>query len=159
MNILPTERKIFKLIGSKAETLERLHRRTEVSDTLSSRRTERSFVGKIEGNEFRLISSAIWKGAFCVMTGAIDTQRGYVRVEIHRVFRILIGAILCFPMIAVLISATTGSPEFSPMLIVVALAQTLILRYAFVGIAFRLLAREGLNRLRDTLDVEWIAAE
>ena len=50
----------------------------------------------------------------------------------------------------------TKAQEFSPILILVMIGQILIIRYAFIGLAFKFLSRESLNRLRDVLDLEWI---
>lgn len=91
MKIFPTKELKFKLIDDQAETLNRLNRRTEKSENLTSQITDKSFRGIINRNEFKIISSAIGKGAFCVMTGTIESDKGNVKVEIHKVFRILLS--------------------------------------------------------------------
>jgi len=156
MMLFPTDRKEFKLIGSQSETLDRLQRRTEVSDALTSRRADHSFVGFVRENEFTLISAEIGRGAFCVMTGAINSDSGHVRVEIHKVFKILTGIMMCFPVIAMLVSAISGGAGVPSKFILVAVVQVLFIRYVFIGIAFRLLSKASLRRLRDVLDVEWV---
>lgn len=156
MKIFPTKELNFKLIDDQAETLNRLNRRTEKSENLTSQYTDKSFRGIINGNEFKIISSAIGKGAFCVMTGAIESDKGNVKVEIHKVFRILLSIILCFPVIGILIAILTGQEEPNPIFILVVIGQILIIRYAFIGLAFKFLSRQSLNRLRDVLDFEWI---
>ncbi|MBC3760064.1 hypothetical protein H7U19_16775 [Hyunsoonleella sp. SJ7] len=156
MKIFPTKELNFKLIDDQAETLNRLNRRTEKSENLTSQHTDKSFRGIINGNEFKLISSAIGKGAFCVMTGAIESDKGNVKVEIHKVFRILLSIILCFPIVGILIAILTGQEEPNPIFILVVIGQILIIRYAFIGLAFKFLSRQSLNRLRDVLDLEWI---
>ena len=55
-----------------------------------------------------------------------------------------------------LISILTGQEEPNPIFILVVVGQILIIRYAFIGLAFKFLSRQSLNRLRDVLDVEWI---
>lgn len=156
MNIFPTKEQRFKLIGEQTETLNRLNRRTEKSKNLTSQYTDKSFRGIINGNEFKIISSTIGKGAFCVMTGEINSDKGHVKVEIHKVFRILLSIILCFPIIGITIAILTGTEEFSPVFILVAIGQILIIRYAFIGMALKFLSNASLNRLRDVLDFEWI---
>ncbi|WP_411831025.1 hypothetical protein [Mariniflexile sp. AS56] len=156
MNIFPTKELKFKLIDDQAETLNRLNRRTEKSENLTSQHTDKSFRGIINGNEFKLISTTLGKGAFCVMTGTIESDRGNVNVEIHLVFRILLGAFLCFPIVAILIAILTGKEEPNPIFILVVIGQILVIRYAFIGLAFKFLSRESLNKLRDVLDFEWI---
>ena len=90
------------------------------------------------------------------MTGAIETDYGNMKVEIHKVFRILLSIILCFPIVGISIAILTGQEEPNPIFILVVVGQILIIRYAFIGLAFKFLLRQSLNRLRDVLDVEWI---
>jgi hypothetical protein len=142
MNIFPTKEQEFKLIDTQEETLDRLNRRTEKSENLTSANTDKSFRGIINGNEFKIISSVIGKGAFCVMTGKINSKNGHVKIEIHKVFKVLLSIILCFPIIGIFI--------------LVIIAQILFIRYVFIGMAFKFLSRESLNRLRDVLDLEWV---
>ncbi|TRZ42456.1 hypothetical protein [Robertkochia solimangrovi] len=156
MKIFPTKELKFKLIDDQAETLNRLIRRTEKSENLTSQHTDKSFRGIIMENEFKIISSAIGKGAFCVMTGAIESDKGNVKVEIHKVFRILLSLLLCFPIIGLIALTLTKAQEYSAILILVMIGQILIIRYAFIGLVFKFLSRESLNRLRDVLDLEWI---
>lgn len=152
MKIFPSKDLKFKLLDEQEDSLKRLKRRTDKSENLISRYTEKSFRGIIAGNEFKLISSAIGKGAFCVMTGKIDSEKGNVKIEIHKVFRILLSIMLSFPIIGLVILIR----DFSPISILVAIGQILIIRYAFIGLAFKFLSKESLNRLRDVIDFEWI---
>lgn len=156
MNIFPTKERKFRLLDDKAETLNRLQRRTEKSKNLTSQYTDKSFRGIINGNEFKLISSAIGKGAFCVMNGRIESDRGKVKVEIHKAFRVLLSIILCFPFIGMIALIITKAKDFSPILILVVIIQLLIIRYAFIELSFRLISKQSLNRLRDVMDFEWI---
>ncbi len=156
MKIFPTKELNFKLIDDQAETLNRLNRRTEKSENLTSQYTDKSFRGIIKGNEFKIISSSIGKGAFCVMTGEIESEKGNVKVEIHKVFRILLSVFLCFPIIGLIALTLTKAQEFSPIMILVMIGQILIIRFVFIGFAFKFLSKESLNRLRDVIDLEWI---
>jgi len=156
MKIFPTKILNFQLVGNQEETLERLNRRTEKSDRLVSISTDKSFVGKVEKNKFRLISSKIENGAFCVMSGIIDEEKGQVKVEIHKVFRFFMSIFLLFPIIGFLILLITKQEEFSLIMVLVVIGQILIIRYAFIELAFKLISQRSLNRLRDVLDIEWI---
>jgi len=155
MKFYPSKIMNFSLIGSDAETLDRLQRRTEVSESLTSQYTDKTFRGWVKGNKFRLISSAIGKGAFCVMTGEVNDQKGYVNVSIHKAFKVLLSILLCFPVVGILIAILTGAETFHPVFIVVVIGQVIFLRYVIIEIAFRVLSKQSLQRLRDVLDVEW----
>ena len=155
MKIFPTKALKFKLIDDQAETLDRLNRRTEKSKNLTSAHTDKSFRGIINGNEFKIISSVIGKGAFCVMTGEIESDRGNVKVEIHKAFRVLLSVFLLFPIFGLIAMIVNGTEEFSPIFILVMIGQILIIRYAFIGLLFNNTSKQSLNRLRDVLDFEW----
>lgn len=109
----------------------------------------------INGNEFKVISSLIEKGAFCVMTGKINSENVIVKVETYKVFEILLSIFLCFPVVGMIVLILRNSQEFLPILILVMIGQILIIRYVFIGLAFRFLSEDFLNRLPDVLDFEW----
>ena len=90
------------------------------------------------------------------MTGAIEPDKGKVKVEIHKAFQILLSIILCLPIVGILVAILTRQEEPNPIFILVVIGQVLIIRYAFIGLAFKFLSRQSLNRLRDVIDVEWI---
>ena len=156
MKIFPTKELKFRLVDDQEKSLNRLRRRTEKSKNLTSSLTDKSFRGTINGNNFKLISSAIGKGAFCVMSGTIESERGTVRIEIHKIFRIILSIFLCLPIIAIVLAALIGKEEPNPIFIVVIIVQIAFIRFVFIGLLFRFLAIDSLNRLRDVLDVEWI---
>ena len=64
MNIFPKSDYTFKIIGEETETLERLKRRTELSESLKSNITDKSFRGIINDNTFRIIYQKLEKDHF-----------------------------------------------------------------------------------------------
>lgn len=153
MKIFPTSDYSFKLLGEPIESFERLKRRTLISDSLSSKITDKSFLGIINNNSFRLISSEIGRGAFCVLNGEIIDKNGTIKIEINKPFQILLSVILCLPIV-VLISQLFSQDSHLFLLLVVALGQILIIRFMFIEIAFKKLSKNSLNRLSDVLDIE-----
>lgn len=156
MKIFPTSSYTFKIIGAESESLDRLKRKTEISESLTSQITDKSFRGIIKNNTFRIISSEIGKGAFCVLTGKIDDKNGQIDVEINKAFRILLTVLLCFPFIGLIAQIFTNKEEFSIIFILVAILQLLMIRYVFIEFAFRRLSKSSLNKLSDVLDIEQI---
>ena len=51
MNIFPKSTYTFKIIGEETETIERLKRRTELSESLTSSITDKSFRGIIKNKD------------------------------------------------------------------------------------------------------------
>ena len=156
MKLFPTLQRQFKLINDSGETLNRLNRRTDRSEKLISGYTDKSFRGIINGNEFKIISSVVGIGAFCVMSGVIELKKGNVKVEIHKVFRVLLSIILLFPLVGFVAMTTIKLEVISSIFILVTIGQILMIRYLFVGTLFRVLAKLSLNKLRDILDLEWV---
>ncbi|MCF6141782.1 hypothetical protein L1S34_10840 [Flavobacterium sp. K77] len=156
MSIFPKSDYTFKIIGEETETIERLKRRTEQSESFISNITDKSFRGIIKDNTFRIISSEIGKGSFCVLSGEINNQNGQVNVEINKAFRILLSVLLCFPFIGLIAQFFTNKEEFSIIFVLVVLLQILMIRYLFIEFAFRRFSRSSLNKLSDVLDREHI---
>jgi len=154
MKIFPKSDYTFKIIGEETETLERLKRRTEASESLTSKITDKSFLGIIKENTFRIISSEIGKGAFCVLTGKIVNKDGQVEVEINKAFRILLSVFLCFPFVGLIAQFFSNTEEFSLIFILVAILQLLIIRYVFIEFAFRRFSKSSLSKLSDVLDID-----
>lgn len=155
MKIFPTKELRFKLLDSKAETIERLKRRTEFSEKMTSNFTDKSFRGILKDDEFKIISSEIGKGALCIMTGKIDNENSYVNVEINKAFRILFSIFFLMPVLAIIIE-TVKNPNDILVLLVVAIGQILMIRYFFIGLFFSRMSKQSLNRLRDVLDIEFV---
>jgi len=156
MEIFPSQVYEFGLINGQDETLERLKRRTEESDSLTSKLTEKSFIGNVSGNRFRIISSTIGKGTFCTMTGFISYEKGEVKLEISKPFKILLTILMILPFIVFLAQVFSASQEFSPVFILVFLGQVLIIRFFFIGLFFKILSQQSLSRLSDVLDTKWV---
>jgi uncharacterized membrane protein len=156
MDIFPKSNYTFKIIGEETETLERLKRRTEPSESLTSSITDKSFRGVVKDNTFRIISSEIGKGAFCVLTGEINDKNGQVEVEINKAFQILLSILLLFPFIGVIAQTFSNKEGFSIIFIIVAILQLLMIRYFFIELAFRRFSKSSLNKLSEVLDIEHI---
>ncbi|CAM3509778.1 hypothetical protein [Flavobacterium chungbukense] len=156
MKIFPTSNYSFKLIGETTESLERLKRRTLISESLSSKITDKSFLGIIGNNNFTLISSEIGKGAFCVLNGEIINKNGTVKIEINKPFQVLLSVILCLPIAGLIFQLFSQEAHLFLLFIAVALGQILIIRFVFIEIAFKRLSKNSLNRLNDILDIEAI---
>ncbi len=152
MKIFPTNNYSFKIIGSEKEALDRLKRRTEQTENLSSKITDKVFLGTIKENHFKLISSDIGKGAFCVLTGQLENEKGEVHVEINKAFRILLSIFLCFPILGFIIQ--TVKNKFSTIFVLVLILQILMIRFVFIELAFKIFSKQSLNKLINILDID-----
>jgi hypothetical protein len=155
MKTFPTRELEFLLNDDPATTLKRLKRRTDHSTYL----TEKSFRGIINGYDFKLISSSVGKGAFCVMTGNLSLKKGKVQVNIHKVFKGFLSLFMMAPIIAISIGLILNLQKFALMPFLITIGQVFFIRYVFIELLFRWLSRQSLNRLRDVLDLEWISTQ
>ncbi|MOA24251.1 hypothetical protein D3C78_1449240 [compost metagenome] len=130
-------------------------RRTEISESLVSKRTEKSFIGAISENEFRVITSEIGIGALCVLSGNVNNQIGQINVELNKAFKVLFSIILCLPIIAVISVLFQDPSDFPFFLIVVVIFQILLIRL-MIEVFFRFVSKRSLNRLIDVLDADLV---
>ncbi|CAI2767664.1 hypothetical protein [Flavobacterium collinsii] len=154
MNLFPVSNYTFKIIGEQSESLDRLKRRTESSESLASKITDKSFIGTINNNAFKIISSEIGKGAFCVLSGEIVDNNGGINVEINKTFKILLSFLICLPLAGLILQAISQDNKFLILFILIAILECLMIRYIFIEFAFRILSKQSLNRLSDVLDIE-----
>lgn len=154
MNLFPVSNYTFKIIGEHSESLDRLKRRTESSESLASKITDKSFIGTINNNAFKIISSEIGKGAFCVLSGEIVDNNGGINVEINKTFKILLSFLICLSLAGLILQAISQDNKFLILFILIAILECLMIRYIFIEFAFRILSKQSLNRLSDVLDIE-----
>jgi hypothetical protein len=155
MELFPTKELRFVLLDTKVETIDRLTRRTELSESKTAAFTDKSFRGVIDGDTFSIISSEVGIGALCVMNGKIEGDKGYVAIQINKPFRILFAIILFMPVLAIVLGSLKN-PSDIPFLFLVGIAQVVIIRFFFIGLFFSKASRQSLNRLRDVLDIDYI---
>lgn len=152
MRIFPIKNFTLILRKSQAQTLKQLEDHTEEAIFLTSQRTDKTFRGEINDNEFRIISSAIGTGAFCVMSGHIGRQKGHVKVEIHKAFKVLLS--IGFALLISVSSLQFLKHGFDPNLLFLLTVYILFIRFVFIGLSFRFISKAGLRRMRDVLAIK-----
>ena len=156
MKLWPIKERQFLLVDTKERTLERLKRRTEYSEYLTSNHTDKSFRGSIYDNDFKVITSEIGVGAFCVLEGSIENDAGKIRVTIHKVFKGFLLLFMLFPVVAFVMIVFFQKEEFHWFMPILVLLQIGVIRFGFIELLFRRLSKRSLRSLRDVLDVTFI---
>ncbi|MBW8521950.1 hypothetical protein K0U91_05635 [Chryseobacterium chendengshani] len=156
MNILPVQNYEFDLIDSQTETLDRLKRKTETPDNLTSKITGKSFIGQVNQNKFNLRPSNIDKSTFCTLQGVLHVTKGEVKVEINKTFKVFLYFFLCLPFLGFFVQFFSAQERFSPVFILVCIGQILVIRYFFIGIFFRISSKIAVAKLLEVLDAEKI---
>ncbi|MGI9651179.1 hypothetical protein [Chryseobacterium sp. RLHN22] len=152
MQIFPSGIYQFTLNNSKEETLERLKRRTEISERLIAKNTDKTFVGQINQNRFQLLPSSFTAGSFCELTGIINNSNGEVLIEINRRFRFLLNIFYFLPILGLIVELISNPKGFSFVLLLVLPFHILVIRFLFIGIFFKRASKQTLARLSDVLD-------
>ena len=151
-NIFPNEILVLES-ELKAEELKKILLENTFKGSLStSNITKKKFIGKVNENDFKIISSKSPKSVFCVFNGVIteeNSTRIKINLKLHTGFRILfsVGTI-------VLASLLLVSPiELSEKLgqIFMFLILIIIGRFFFINILFNNIAENGINDLKSVL--------
>jgi hypothetical protein len=121
--------------------LERLKRRTEYFECLTTKNTDKSFRGVIEYNHFKLITPKIGFGAFCAMEGNINATTGTFKVTIHKVFKGFLSLFMLFLIAEFIMLTFFDEQEFSWVMPLVLLMQIAIIRFAIIELVFRRLSK------------------
>ena len=156
MNLFPTKEVKFRYKNTRENTHELLIQKTDVSKNLTSGFTKKPFRGMVYQTEFKIISSLIGFGAFCVMTGSLEPETGTVKIKVHNAFKILLSILVVFPFVAISIFAALKGEEITIGAFVPVLLFLLMFRFLMIGLGFKILAMFSLDRLRNELNIEWV---
>ncbi len=74
---------------TKEEILSILNDRTLKKTSLITEKTNKDFIGQINGDTFAVIDSAIRIGAACVINGRIDNSNIVLNTNLHKAFQLL----------------------------------------------------------------------
>lgn len=151
MKVFPTKIITVNLRDDRASTLAALRRNTELKNKLISIYTNKAFIGQVDDSGFKIISSEVGRGAFCIFTGVLQDSKGEVEISVHPAFRILLSILLLMPVIGFLISVATKKIDHSYMLLIPMILAVLFIRFVFMELCFRFISRTGLNKLKNIL--------
>ena len=104
MNIFPIKNYEIELLNDSSKALSELENNTLITDSLSSEWTKKAFIGQVNENGFKIISSEPGRGAFCVLNGKLESKKGLVEITINKAFRIMLSMIFLFPIVGFIIS-------------------------------------------------------
>ena len=151
--VFPIKNYEFKIGRESKIALIDLKKETEITDSLVTVITKKKFIGQVDNSNFKLITSIIGKGAFCVFNGKIKGNRGTLNVEIHKAFRILISIWLLLPTFGILASIVTIGFAKSIGLIAMIIIVLLILRFVIIELFFNSVTKNGIEKLKNTIGI------
>ena len=125
MKLFPSKHFTVELREDRVATLNELKRNTKLTDNLISSYTDKKFIGKVNDNGFKIISSEIGRGAVCVFTGELQDSQGKLEIRIHNAFKVMFSILLSYPLIGFgLITYNQGFEEAIKLLPVLIIAIT-----------------------------------
>ena len=153
MNIFPIKYYEIELLTDSSKALAELEKNTMITDSLDSEWTKKAFIGQVNKNGFKIISSEPGRGAFCVLSGKLESKKGSVEITINKAFRIMLSIIFLFPMVGFIISFFIKEIEVSISLIIPTLMSIIVFRFILTEIAFRIISKNGLNKLTSIIGI------
>ena len=84
MKIFPTKNYKIELINNFEKNIQILRLNTLQSDSLSTKLTNKEFIGRINGNHFEIINSKVGIGAYTVLKGDFSNHSVNIVAEVNR---------------------------------------------------------------------------
>src|SRR5690606_2208846 len=153
MKIFPTNKYEFEMTKESSDALSELEKNTMITDSLVSEWTKKTFIGQVNDNGFKIISSKPGRGAFCVLNGKLESKHGTLEITIHKAFRVMLSLIFLFPIIGFLIAIFTQEKEIIVSLIIPTLMSLVVFRFIFTELAFRIISSYGLKKLTEIIGI------
>ena len=153
MKIFPSNNYEFELTKESSNALSELEKNTLITDSLVSEWTKKAFIGQVNDNGFKIISSKPGRGAFCILNGKLEAKKGTLEIRVHKAFRIMLSLIYLFPIIGFTIAILTKENEIIMSLIVPTLMAIIVFRFIFTELAFRIISKNGMKKLTEIIGI------
>jgi len=153
MKLFPSKTFNVELRENHSIVIARLERKTDITDSLVSARTDKEFRGQVKRNKFKLISSEIGYGALCILIGQFDGKLGKIEIRLHKAFKVMFSILMLLPIIGFGIAVFTVGIENSYGLVIPLLMGILFIRYALLELSFRFSSKTGLDKLTKILGI------
>lgn len=153
MKIFPIKSYEIKLTDNPENNIKLLKLNTLESDSLSTKLTNKQFIGRINVNNFEIIGSEAGIGAFTVLRG--NFSDGYVNVvgEVNNPFKVLISIMFIFAIGGISYNAfKIGFPGAFGMLVPLTMFIG-FLRFVFLGLIFKRSFNLIFGKFNSLLDV------
>jgi hypothetical protein len=154
MKLFPGKTVTVKLTYDRATTINELRRNTKLTNLLGSYYTNKAFIGQVSDSGFKLVSSEIGRGVFCVFVGDLQDSFGELEIRLHNGFRIMTSILMLFPFIGLGIAIIEEGIENSISLVPVTVFAFLATRFLILEMPFRRISKTGLNKLKEVAGLE-----
>ncbi|WMI68181.1 hypothetical protein [Mangrovimonas sp. YM274] len=156
MTIFPTQKYLIELHDDYSTSLNELQKKTLPKEQFVSNWDKQTFIGEINESDFELKLSKKLYGSFCVFRGKLKKENGILEIKINKTIKIVLLALFLFPIIGLTTSLIKNGLKDSLDLIIPTLLFILILRFVFIELSFRIIAKKGLKKLTEIIGIEKI---
>ena len=149
MKIFPTNNFLLELNNESTEAIRNLQKETLSDEQFIVNWNDKTFIGTINQNEFKLRLSKKLYGGFCILKGKLENESGILETQVSKLFKVIFGGIVLFCLSGILISIIQNKLE-----ILIPLVMTiLIFRFVFIELGYRLVSKRGINKLAQILGI------
>lgn len=154
MTIFPSDEYEVELKNETSMVMNELKRNTKLSNSLVSEwGVKEAFIGRVDNNGFKIISSIVGFGAFCVLTGQFQNKEGFIKIQVHKTFRVLLSILMLFPFIWFGILVFLNGLQTATDLIIPFIFLLLFIRFVLLGLTYKFISKIGLNRLTEIIRI------
>lgn len=156
MNLFPTRVYTIELIEDSSIALNQIRQNTKLVDSFVSEITDKAFIGQVQENTFKVISSAKGYGAFCIITGEFQGKEGLIKLKVHHVFKILSSILMLLPILGIILTLFQREVENPIGLLFPAILGIVFVRFVILELNFRIISKKALDRLTETIRISEI---
>ncbi len=153
MKLFPSKKYSVTLYSESLPALEKLKRNTKHSDSLISSYTDKIFIGIVNKTNFKIITSFVGFGAFCVFVGEFKSHNGIIEIKIHKVFKGMLLIILSYPFIGLGLQLYQNGLENISDFILLMIFSLSIIRFGFIKLLFRIISNMGFKKLSKMIGI------
>lgn len=154
MTIFPSDEYEVELKNDISTGIKELKLNTKLSNSLASEwGVKEAFIGWVDNNGFKIISSIVGFGAFCTLTGRFQNKKGTIKIKVHKAFQILLSFLMLFPFIGFGILVFLNGLQTSIDLIIPLILLLLFIRFLLLGLTYKFISKMGLNRLIEIIGI------
>jgi len=153
MKLFPSKKYSVTLQSESLPALEKLKRNTKLSDSLISSYTNKIFIGIVNKTNFKIITSSIGFGAFCVFVGKFKNHNGTIEIRIHKVFKGMLLIIMSYPFIGLGLQLYQNGLENILEFILLMLFFLSIIRFGFIELFFWVISNKGFKKLSKMIGI------
>lgn len=154
MQLFPKQKYSITLLTDSSKALAALEKVTLSDDQFVANWKKQNFLGKVNATDFQIKLSKKLYGGFCDYKGRLEIQNGTIEIGVSKTIKVLAVALFFLSIIGFLVALFGNTNKNTTQLLVQTILFILILRYVFIEMGFRVIAKMGLRKLAQILEID-----